>query len=381
MKRSSIFSVIIFLLLFSCNTNSEENPNSAEQKNQVQKENNSFVTLTVEEEKEAGIQTAKIEEKEVKEKVSCEGIVEVLPNFKVTVIPPLKGFIKEFYYKPGDYVKKGAKLVRLSHPEFLRIQEEYLSIKSRAEYFKTEYERQGELAVEKAASLKKMQKAKTDYSESDARLQSLKQKLNMLNIDPDKIKEDELISDIYLYAPISGYITEMNSNIGEIADENNPVYEIINMNHLRLQLDVPEKEVAGLSEGQGVEYTLATKRNKVFDSKITDIGNKVDKENQTLPVYAAIQKPGKQFKHGLSVKADVVVASQSRYVLPNKAIVEIEGAPHVFFKEEQRYKPFKVKTGEQHKNYTVIENHEPLTSKEIVIEGSVYLKKKIFSPE
>ena len=376
MKHLHIFSVIILFLLFSCNDNSEENTKSTEQKPEVQNKNNSLVTLTADEEK-SEILTGTIEEKEVKRNVSCKGVIEVLPNYIVTVIPPFKGYIKEFYHETGDFVKKGGKLVRLSHPDFLKIQEEYLSIKSQSEYYKTEYERQGELAVEKAASLKKMQKAKADYSESEARLQSLKQQLKMMNIDPDKIKEGELISDIYLYAPISGYVTEMNSNIGEMADENNPVYEIMNMDHLRLRLNVAEKEVAQLSGGQKVKYTLATNGDKKYTSKITDIGNKINKKDRTLPVHADIQNPGKQFKHGLSVNAEIAVSSYHQYALSDEAIVDIEGVPHVFIKEEKRYKPFRVKTGPQNDGYTVIENYAPLTSKEIVIEGSVYLKKKL----
>jgi len=378
MNHLHIFSVIIFLLLFSCNNNSEEKTESTGQKPEVQNKNSSLVTLTEMEERESEIQTGTIGENEVKKNISCNGVIEVLPNYIVTVIPPFKGYIKDFYHETGDFVKKGAKLVRLSHPRFLKIQEEYLSIKSQSEYYKTEYERQGELAVEKAASLKKMQKAKADYSESQARLQSLKQKLKMINIDPEKIKEGELIPDICLYAPISGYITEMNSNIGKMADENNPVYEIMDMNHLRLRMNVPETEVAQLSKGQRVEYTLVTNGDKTYTSKITDIGNKVNKKERTLPVYADIQSPGKQFKHGLSVSAKIVVSIQHQYALPDEAIVDIEGAPHVFIKEENSYKPFRVKTGPQNGGYTVIENYDPLTSKEIVIEGSVYLKKKLF---
>jgi len=378
MKHLHIFSLIIFLLLFSCNNNPEENSKSTEQDPEVQNRNNSLITLTEKEEQEAGIQTGKIKKEEIEKNVSCNGTIEVLPNYSVTVIPPVKGYIKEFFYKPGDYVEKGKKLVRLSHPEFLKIQEKYLSVKIQNEYFKTDYERQGELAVEKAASLKKMQKAKADYLETDARLKSLKQKLNMMNIDPGNIEHGELISDVYLYAPISGYITEINSNIGEIADENNPVYEIMNMNYLRLRLDLPEKVIPQLAEGQRVKYMLANNENKKYTSKITDIGNKVNEEERTLPVYADIQNQEKQFKHGLSVKAEIAVSSQHQYALPNNAILNIKGAPHIFLKEKQSYTSFKVKPGPQHEGYTVIENHEPLTSKEIVIEGAVYLKNKLF---
>ncbi|MGM0497644.1 MAG: efflux RND transporter periplasmic adaptor subunit [Bacteroidota bacterium] len=377
MKHINIFSVIILFLLFSCNNNPGENREAVKQQAEGQGENNSFVTLTESQEKEAEIQTGKIEEKEVREKVSCKGVIEVLPNYIVSVIPPVKGYIKEFYYETGDYVKKGAKLVRLSHPEILRIQEEYLSVRSQAKYYKTEYERQGELAVEKAASLKKMQKAEANYLESDARLQSLKQKLDMMNIKPDQIKEGELISDIYLYASIGGYITEMNSNTGKLADGDSPVYEIMNLNHLRLRLNVPEKEVSELSEGQQIRYSLVSNHDKEYTTRIANIGNKVDVEEQTLPVYAEVQNPEKQFKHGSSVKADISVSSQHQHVLPNDAIVEIDEMPHVFLKEEQGYEPFKVKTGKECEGYTIIENHDELPSKEIVTEGSLYLKKKI----
>ena len=338
MKNINIFPVIILFILFSCNKNPEENSESANMQDEIQNENDSLVRITDSPKEEAGIRTGMIEEKELRDKVSCKGVIEVLPNYIVTVIPPVKGFIKEFYYETGDFVKKGAKLVRLSHPEFLRIQEEYLSKKSRTEYLETEYERQGELAVEKAASLKKMQKAKANYLESKARLQSLIQKLEMMNIDPDQIKEDKLISDVYIYSPINGRITETNSSVGELADQDNPVYEIMNMNHMRLRLNVPEKDIARLSSGQRVEYALHSDTDRNYTTQIGDIGNKVNEEERTFPVYADIQGQKQQFKHGSYVNAEIFISSESYHVVPNEAIIRIDGSAYVFLSREGGYR-------------------------------------------
>ena len=91
------------------------------------------------------------------------------------------------HFQTGDRVQKGDQLAKLSHPDYIKLQEDYLAAQSNLEYSSREYKRQGELAVEKAASLKRMQKAKSTYEQNKAKLTSLETRLRMLHIDPSNI--------------------------------------------------------------------------------------------------------------------------------------------------------------------------------------------------
>lgn len=372
-----VIAVAILLLLNSCSGNSNQESESEEKLTKDREITDVSLTLTDAEHKKADIQTSGLEKRQFAEQLSCTGTIEVSPNHVVTVIPPVKGYIKELYHQSGDYVTKGDKLATLSHPRYLTIQQNYLSAKTRADYYEKEYKRQGELAVEKAASLKKMQHAKADYEEARARLQSLSQLLNMMNIDPATIKEEELHSNMLLYAPINGYITEVYSNAGRLADEGNPVYEIMNMNHLRLHMHVPGNKAGKISEGQSVRFTLTDSSNKNFNSTIDYISKKVNADKNRISVYAQLKHSSKKFKHGMNVNAHILIATKTKYALPKKAIVKLGEKRYIFLELNSGYKLYELTTGSETENYTAIKNYNSILTKKIVTEGTDYLKDKL----
>jgi cobalt-zinc-cadmium efflux system membrane fusion protein len=222
-----------------------------------------------------------------------------------------------------------------------------------------------------------MQKAKADYEESKARLQSLTKLLDLMHIDPEKISEGNLFSDIYLYAPVNGHITKVYSNTGKLADENNPVYELMDMNHLRLHLNIYEKDISKISKGQTVKFSLANSSDNTHTAKIDYTGNKITSEKRTVSVYSELKDTDKKFKHGMYVDADILIHSKTRHVLPNEAVVRIDGTPHIFIARSNGYEPFKVKPGKSLETYTEINNYKELLSKEIVIKGAYFLKGEI----
>lgn len=378
METLKYFPILILFILFSCNkTNNEKDQAKPEPLETRDQPSGQYITLTKNQGNEADIQKGTLQKKNVSEKISCNGIIKVSPAHIVTVIPPVKGYIKELYHKTGDYVKKGARLARLSHPGYLKIQEEYLSVKSQADYYEQEYKRQGELAVEEAASMKKMQKAKANYEEYHARFQSLKMLLKKLNLNPEKIENGELSSDIYLYAPMNGHITELFLNRGKISDENNPVFELMNMNKVILKLNVYEKDVSDLTIGQQVQFSIVKNPDHKYSAKIKNIGNKIDEQKRTFPVIASINNPVNQFKHGLYVNADILLSSKAKYVLPNEAIARIEGKPFVFVIKENGYAPVEVKIGPRGEHFTEIINYEDLQNQKLVVKGAYFLSGEL----
>jgi cobalt-zinc-cadmium efflux system membrane fusion protein len=379
MKIRSLIAVTIFFSFIACTGNNNKESSSDKKSVKGKEITTISVNLTQAQKKETDIQTSGLEKREFTEKLSCAGKIEVLPNYIVTVIPPVKGYIEELYHQNGDYVNKGDKLVKLTHPKYLSIQQDYLSAKTRTEYYEKEYKRQGELAVEKAASLKKMQIAKADYEDAKAKLQSLSQLLNMMNIEPETVKPGKLYSEMYVYAPISGYITDVYSNYGRLADEDNPVYEIMNMNHLRLKLQVPENKTGKISEGQSVEFSAVNSSGKTFNTAIDYIGKKVHTDHNRISVYSYLQNSDMKFRHGMNVNAKIVIANKTEYAVPNEAIVRIDKKLYIFFSFDNGYKLFEVKPGNEKEEFTAIKNYENLLSKRIVTKGAHFLKKQLIA--
>ena len=133
-------------------------------------------------------------------------IIKVPPEWKHYINPTFNGTIHNINFSNGDEVKKNQKIAWLSCIEILDIQQEYLSARYELEYLKEDYKRQGELTVENVTSVKKMQKAQSEYLAKSGICEAIKKKLLMSGINPEFIYKNGPVSGITLYAPVDGFI-------------------------------------------------------------------------------------------------------------------------------------------------------------------------------
>lgn len=89
-----------------------------------------------------------------KNQIGLNGMITTSPQNNVTITPTMAGSIQNIYVFTGDYVKKGQTIVTLKNPEFISLQQEYLTASAQVEYLQQEYLRQKTLASREAASQK-----------------------------------------------------------------------------------------------------------------------------------------------------------------------------------------------------------------------------------
>ena len=135
------------------------------------------------------------------ETITTNGVIEVPPNNRATINAFLGGYVKDISLLVGDRVRKGQKLLTLENLEFLELQQEYLEAGQRLTYLEAEYERQKELYEENINSKKVFMKAENEYEKIRIERQALGKKLRMIQIDPDRVSSDNLVSTTAIYLP------------------------------------------------------------------------------------------------------------------------------------------------------------------------------------
>jgi membrane fusion protein, heavy metal efflux system len=367
-----IFILIIALTAFSCGKNKNQEP-------QVQQEiKKNSVEMRTDQINMADIKTGKIEKRLVSEIVNCTGTIEVPPNNKATVIAPMGGYIKKTFFVTGNYVKKGALLAILEDPEYINLQEQYLEAQNQVTYYKEEFKRQGELAVENAASLKKMQMAQADYGIIEAKYMGLKAKLEFMGINPDSLYVDGITSTLNIYAPISGYISEMNANLGKYVSAREMLYQVINKEHLHLHLKVFEKDIHKIKPGQKIRFTTFYNPDREFTGEVYTMGQMVDEEQHTVGVHGHIDGREDMFIQGLFVNAKIILDKDSVYALPSDAVVKSNTGNIVFERTGNIFRKMPVITGTSMEEYMEIKNvNDSLLNADIVIAGAYYLNAEL----
>lgn len=399
--KQKIFSSFIILsltaILFSACSSKEKTQTEAAEK-KTEDANN--VELTEEQFKTVNIQYSTIEEKNLSSVIRASGMLDVPPQQLITISSPYGGTLKNTELLQGMPVTKGEIIAILENPEFIQLQQDYLDYKSQLAYLKEELDRQQELAKENVNAKKTLQKAGSEYNSMMARVQGLKSKLQLININPDKINPDNISGKANLYAPISGYVTKVMVNIGKFVDANQELFEIVDTRHLHAELTIFEKDVPKIKIGQSIRFILNNETKERF-AEVHLIGREISAE-RTVRVHGHLLQEDKNLLPGMYLKAIVETGVATTTALPDKAIVQSAGKSYIFIaademNEEKKpgaadnsktpekhiaFKRIEVTTGVSENGYTEVILPEGFdrTSK-IVINGAYDLLAKMNNVE
>lgn len=375
--------VVFALILQSCS----QTPDKKEEVITKEAEHGNEVALTPEQYKTAQIEMGSIEMKELSGTIKVNGMLDLPPQSLVSISTPFEGIVKSTEMLQGMKVKRGQAVVVLQHPDFVQIQQDYLDYKSSLEYLKLEYERQQELAKENVNAKKTVQKAKSEYQSMQARVQGLKIKLNLMNVNIPNLEKGNIKSTLTLYSPINGYVTEVNTNIGATASPSDILIEIADTEHLHAELIVFEKDVPKLKIGQKVRFTLANETKERM-ATVYLIGRGISKE-RTVNIHCHLDQEDGQLLPGMYLQALVESGSQKVAALPEKAIVEFEGSKYIFIegkekdKELRHFEMIEIIAGVTELGFTQVSaiNNMDLSKEKIVLNGSYDLLSEIKNSE
>lgn len=369
------------VLLAGCG--SDEKPAMTE----THPQNQNRVELNSEQYRTIDLQTGKVGLKSLSGTIKVNGMLDVPPQNLVSISAPFGGTLKNTELLQGMKVKKGQVVAIIENPDFIDVQQNYLDYKSQLDYLKLEYERQEELAAGNINAKKTVQKAKSDYESMRARVNGLKARLQLMNISVASLEKGGIRSFASILSPISGYVTQVNTNIGAFVVPSDVLFKIADTEHLHAELTVFEKDVPKLKVGQKVRFTLANE-DKERTATIYLIGREIGK-NRTVNIHCHLDKEDNQLLPGMYLKGLVESGSMEVTAVPDQAIVEFEGEEYIFSevksdqKNEHAFELIPVKTGVSELGYTeiTIASGKDWRTVKLVVNGAYDLLSKLKNGE
>jgi cobalt-zinc-cadmium efflux system membrane fusion protein len=333
------------------------------------------VTFTDAQLRMSEIKWGKLQKKDVSDIVESNGTIELPPQNTSTVTPLLGGNVKEINILPGMFVKKGERLAILEHQDYLMLQEEYIEASSRYNFQKEEYKRQGELSLEQATSLKKMQLTEADFKSLEAKVFSLKKRLDLIGIDVEKLKSEDISSSVEVKSPIDGYITNVYTNRGKYLEAGQSLCEIIDKSHLHLQLNVFEKDLARVKKGQKINFNPAAVPGRTFVATVELIGQSVDNQNHSVPVHAHVTTEENDLKPGMFVNARILANPAYVNVLPLTSLIRKNNGFYVYCRKNGKFERTKIDVGREIDTFVeVLSADSTFLTNDFVTQGAYYLE-------
>ncbi|WP_291104247.1 MULTISPECIES: efflux RND transporter periplasmic adaptor subunit [unclassified Flavobacterium] len=317
------------LFLISCG-NKENKPQEEEQKATTEEAQPTIASLTAEQIKTVDIQFGTIEQKQLTATLRANGALRVPNNNKANATSMYGGVIKTINVQLGDFVKKGQVIATIANPQFIQLQEEYLSTSSKIIFAEQEVARQKELNEGNAGALKNYQNADAELKSMRTRRASLQQQIQLMGINPNSLNNSNLRSIVSVTSPISGTISNVFSKIGSYVDVSSPVAEIVDNSQLHLDLNVFEKDLPMLKVGQIIHFRITNNSGEDYNAKVYSIGAAFENDSKSIPVHATVQGNKSGLIDGMNITAIVSLNNVTTDAIPTDAIVSADGKEYIF---------------------------------------------------
>jgi len=326
------------------------------------------------------MQLGKLSEQSFPLVVQSTGMIDVPPQSRAIISSFAGGYVQKTPLLVGNKVRKGQLLATLENPEFVEMQQSFLETAQQLGYLKSEYERQKTLVEEQISSQKNFLKAESNYKSALAVYNGLKKKLQMLNINISAVEAGNITSEISLYAPIHGSVTKMNISKGTYVSPADEIMEIINTDHIHLELAVFEKDILKIKEGQKIVFNIPEALEDTFEAEVHLVGTSIDTKNRTVTVHGHLEDDkNHNFALGMFVDAQIITESSQELALPEDAIITLVDKYYVLLinsKEEGQYvfNQKEVIVGSSFNGYTSIKNIDDFTDNDLfLVKGAFNL--------
>jgi len=154
------------------------------------------------------------------------------------------------------------------------------------------------------------------------------------------------IADTTVYAPISGYVSERNADVGEFVATSGKIATIVRTSVLRMRIDVPEQSIGQVKNGQGISLQTSAFPDRSFSGIVTRIAPNLNATSRTLIVEAEVENSEGLLKPGQFATVRITQSTPKPTVMIPVAAVKADGETNkVFIVKDGRAEERIVKTG------------------------------------
>ena len=294
------------------------------------------VSLSAAQCRAAGVAVGSFDHENLTTAVQANGVVDVPPQNLASVSAVLGGYVVRVLVLPGQHVAAGATVAVLRHPDYLKLQQDYLQSRARATFLAQELARQRVLDAEDVGAKRKLQQAQADFATERAAGQSLAGQLRQLGLRPETLAATgRLAPTVPLRAPIGGYVKTVRINPGQYVNPQDVLVEIVDRSDLHLQLKVFEKDIAAVRVGQRIRFRVPAGGSAAPEgrARVFLVGKAFDDPGHTVTVHAHLENAAgaaAALLPGQFVAARIETGSQRQRTLPEAALIEAGELSYVF---------------------------------------------------
>lgn len=263
-----------------------------------------------------GVRTAEATRSTVGKEVRATGIVMENERTRVDLFSQLEGRVDDLNRTEGDKVQAGDVLFTIASPEFVKLQQEYISAL---------------------------------YSIDFTASKRLLQQIQSLGIDEQTIetikRTERPVEKIPFYVPANGVLTKFDIRNGRYLKTGDEIGRIQDLSQVWVEASVDQGDASSVKHGAHIEVLLpdgSTKRNATVDH----IHPEVNPQTRTVMIRLLVGNADGALKPGAYVSAMFTGGSSQRLTVPSEAVLRSSTGSHVIMAlGSGKFQACDVKTG------------------------------------
>ncbi|MBU2122974.1 MAG: efflux RND transporter periplasmic adaptor subunit [Gammaproteobacteria bacterium] len=268
-----------------------------------------------------GLRTGEVVSGQLAPEVSAVGTVAWNERGQYVVQARATGFIEKLHVRAAlDHVGKGQPLLDLYVPDWVAVQEDYLTAKRL----------QGD-GLKTLADGARQRMRQAGMSEAQIALVE---------------RTGQVQARMTLVAPASGVVTELMAREGSTAMMGMPLMRINDLSTVWVQAEVPESQAARVAVGAQVAAQTPALPGEVFRGQVQALLPEVNPGTRTRKARMALANPKRMLVPGMFVQMQLT-GSQARPTLlvPSEALVRTGKRTLVMAVEDGAFRPVEVQIG------------------------------------
>jgi cobalt-zinc-cadmium efflux system membrane fusion protein len=279
----------------------------------------------------------------------------------------------------GTRVRRGQVLVELESAEVGQIRAEEHEAEALLEIARENYAREQRLEQQGISSRKELLEAQADLRRAEAALKSARDRLSVIGAGHGDGGHFDIV------APFGGVVVARDVSLGESAGSADTLLTLADLSRVWIELDVFERDLARVREGQRVAVTVTAYPGRTFPGEIVYVGDILDPAKRTVRARVEIPNADGALKPGMFATASIQVGGGGTplAVVPQDAVQELEGRKVVFVPGDRpgEFRPVTVEVGETVDGDRVVIRSGLTPGSRVVIAGAFALRSELAKGE
>ncbi len=272
-------------------------------------EERGFVTLTPEQRRAAGVETAVAEQLALAQSVEVTGVIEAVPDRTARVGSRVAGRIASVMVNAGDTVRAGAVLAVVDAPELGRAKADYAAAVVGADVAQQTAEREERLYRQRISSEREWREAQVAAARAAAERQAAEARLHALGLSDAELAalavEQHYGSTFGVRSPLAGVIAERSAVVGQTVEPTDALFTVLDLREVWALVDVYDEHLSALRQGQRVRARTRAWPERSFAGHVASIGAVLDSAARTLKVRVVLHNGDGALRSGMFVEAEI----------------------------------------------------------------------------